>query len=115
MRFHLVTVEGTQQFDETWTIAPLVPLRTLPPTLIMPMAGDELELRLPDGPILTAIVESFGVDAWQDEEGNFYTNMDPSDPSLTLTIRYDSGVGEIPPGTEIWLSNASSGSGSDAS
>ena len=82
---------------------------------MMPMAGDELELRLPDGHVLTGFVESFGVDAWSDSEGNFYTNMDPSDPMLTLTIRCDADVTEVPLGTEIWLSDASSGSASDAS
>jgi hypothetical protein len=118
MRFHLLTVEGAQQFGETWRIAPAVPLRILMergPTLMMPMAGEEIELRLPDGQLLTALIASFGVDAWKDSEGNLFINTDPSDPSLTLTITCNSDVGEVPPGTEVWLSNARSSSASEAS
>jgi len=109
MRFYLMTVEGTQQFGEKWRIAPTVLLRSLVergPTLMMPMAGEEIELRLPVGRVMTAYISSFGIDSWKDSEGNFYTYSDPSDPSLTLTIRCDSDVEEVPSGTEIWLPNA---------
>jgi hypothetical protein len=54
---------------------------------------------------MTAHIASFGVDVWQDSEGNFYMNTDPSDPVLTLTITCTSDVGEVAPGTEIWLSD----------
>lgn len=117
MRLYLVTVEGTQKFDKTWQIAPLVSLRSLikrGPNLLMPMAGDEVELELPDGQVVLARVESFGVEAWRDSEGNFHTNMDPSDPYLTLTIACDADLDEIPPGTEIWQSNARPSPASDA-
>ena len=109
MRFHLVTVEETQQFEDEWTIAPLVPLRSLSeraPGLMMPMAGDDVELQLPDGSIMTARIVSFGVSVWKASDGNFYTNSDLTAPSLTLTIKCDPDVGDIPPGTQIWLPNA---------
>src|SRR5690242_2152687 len=115
MRVHLLTVEGAQQFGEMWKIAPSVPLRSLPPKLMMPMAGEEIELRLPDGQVMTARIARFGVDAWKDSEGNLYISTDPSDPSLTLTIVCGPNVGEVPPGTEIWLPNARSESTSQAS
>lgn len=106
MRFHLVTVEEARQDGETWTIAPLVPLQSLPSSMMMPMAGDEIELHLPDGRVVPAVVAGFGVDVWSDGDGNFYTNSDLSDPSLTLTITCASDVEEVPPGTEVWLTNA---------
>ncbi len=118
MRFHLLTVEGSQQFGETWRITPSVPLRSLlerGPTLMMPMAGEEIELRLPDGHVMPALIASFGVNAWEDSDGNLYSSSDPSDPSLTLTITCSSEVREVPPGTEIWLTNARSGSASEVS
>jgi hypothetical protein len=111
MRFHLVTVDSAQPFGATWLIVPSVPLRTLLErglTVMMPMPGEEIELRLPDGQIVTAHIASFGIDAWQDSEGNLYTNSDPSDPSLTLTIRCGPNLAEVPTGTEIWLPNARS-------
>lgn len=114
MRFHLLTSEGAQRIDDVWQIAPSVPLHNLPSTLMMPMTGDEIELRLPDGRVITAHIASFGVDVWKDSEGNFYTNSDFSDPSLTLTITCDADLEEMPPGTEVWLSNATFSSASDA-
>jgi hypothetical protein len=106
-----MTAEGAQQFGQAWRITPTVPLRDLierGPTLMMPMAGEEVELRLPDGHVMMAHIASFGIDAWKDSEGNLYTNSDPSDPSLTLTITCDADVTDIPSGTEIWLPNAKS-------
>src|SRR5579859_6837997 len=109
MRIHLLTVEATEQSGEIWKIAPLVPMRSLRkhgPGLMMPMRGEEVELRLPDGHIMTAHIAMFGIDAWKDSEGNLFINTDPSDPSLTLTITCPPTVTDVPPGTEIWLSNA---------
>lgn len=109
MQIHLVTVEGAEQSGDEWEITPLVPLRSLGqhgPGFMMPMAGDDLELRLPDGNVRTARIASFGVSVWKDSEGNFFMNTDPADPFLSLYITCDSDVGEVPPGTEIWLSDA---------
>ena len=117
MRFYLLTVEGTQRVGEIWRIAPAVSLRSLVergPTLTVPMRGEEIELRLPDGQVRTALIAGFGVDVWKDSEGNLYTNTDPADPALTLTISCDSDVTEVPLGTEIWLPNAKSTSASEA-
>jgi len=80
MRFHLLTVEATQQFGEEWRIAPSVPLRSLPPKLMMPMAGEEIGLRLPDGQVVTAVISGFGVGGWKDSEGNLHLSTDPSEP-----------------------------------
>ena len=118
MRFHLLTVEGAQQFGQTWRIAPTVPLRSLSergPKLMMPMSGEEVELQLPDGHVITAHIASFGIDAWKDSEGNLCIATDPANPSLTLTIRCDSDIEEVPPGTEIWQVNARFSSAADAS
>ena len=116
MRIHLLTIDMAQQFGQVWKITPSVRLRSLlerGPTLKMPMAGDEIELVLPDGQTITAFIASFGIDAWKDSEGNLYVNSDPADPSLTLTIMCESDLGGAPPGTEIWLRNARSDSASD--
>jgi hypothetical protein len=109
MRFYLLTIEEAQKSGETWRIMPDVPLRTLiecGPKLTMPMMGEELELLLPDGQVMLASIASFGLGVWADGEGNLHTDSDPSDPALTLTITCDSGVSEIPAGTEVWLPNA---------
>lgn len=115
MRFHLLTVEGTQQSGEEWRIAPLVPLRNLAPHMMMPMAGDEVELRLPGGDVLAARIAGFGIDVWKDDEGNFWATSDLSDPSLTLTIICSPDVAEVPAGTEIWLPNAKLDSAAEGS
>jgi hypothetical protein len=77
MRSYLLTVEEAQQHGQMWTITPAVLLRSLierVPNLMMPMTGEELELRLPDGRIISAFIASFGVDVWKDSEGNFYSS-----------------------------------------
>lgn len=115
MRFHLLTVEEAQQFGDKWRIAPSVRLHSMPPTMLLPLTGEEIELRLPDGRVLTAHVDIFGVDMWEDNEGNLFTTTDPSDVYLTLTITCASDVKEVPPGTAIWLSNARYGPAPEAS
>jgi hypothetical protein len=118
MRFYLLTVEEARKSGETWRIMPDVPLRTLierGPKLMMPMMGEELELLLPDGQIMTTRIASFGVGVWADGEGNFYTDRDPSDPALTLALTCDSHVDEIPVGTEVWLPNAKTVSEAESS
>jgi hypothetical protein len=118
MRFYLLTAEEARKSGDTWRIMPDVPLRTLMergPAVMMPMTGEELELRLLDGQILTAHIVTFGMGVWQDSEGNWRTDRDPSDPALTLTITCDSTVAEIPPGTEVWLPNAKTESATDES
>jgi hypothetical protein len=118
MRFYLLTVEEAQKSGETWRIMPGVSLRTLierGKKLMMPIMGEELELLLSDGQVMTARIASFGVGVWADGEGNFYTDRDPSDPALTLTITCDSAVVEIPAGTEVWLPNAKTVSEAESS
>jgi hypothetical protein len=118
MRLYLLTVEGTERSGDSLTFAPKVRLRGFGehvPNLMMPMTGDEVELRLPDGSVKTARIASFGLDVWKDSEGNLYTDMDPSDPYLTLTIAGDDAIGEVPPGTEIWLPDARTASAAEDS
>lgn len=106
MRVHLVTVESVERFGEQWRIAPLIPLGSLPKNIMMPMKGDEVELRLPDGGMKSGHIVGFGMGAWKGSDGKFYTNVDPYDPDLTLTITGDADLTELPPGTEIWLPDA---------
>jgi hypothetical protein len=109
VQFYLLTVGEAQQYGGTWKIAPLVSVKSLMergPKLMVPIAGEELELHVPDVQTMSARIATFGIDAWRDSEGNVYTNSDPSDPSMTLTIICDAAVREIPPRTKIWLSNA---------
>jgi len=118
MRFYLLTGEEARMSGATWRIMPDVPLRTLMERgskLMMPMAGEELELRLPDEQVMTARIASFGVGVWADSEGNFYTDRDPSDPALTPTLTCDSHVGEIPARTEAWLPNTKTVSEAESS
>jgi hypothetical protein len=118
MRFYLLTVEEARKSIEIWRIAPDVPLRTLierGPRLMMSMMGEELELLLPNGQVIEARIASFGVGVWADGEGNFYTDRDPSDTALTLTITCDSSVSAIPAGTEVWLPNAKTVSETESS
>lgn len=104
MQVYLLTVEGiADSYKGTFRLTPRVLLHRLDRNIIMPLPGDPLELRLPNGRILQACVAIFGIDAWRDAEGNLLIDTDPANPELSLTI---TGVelSDIPPGTEIWLS-----------
>lgn len=109
MRFYLLTVESSSQSGTQLQVLPRVPLFNLieqAPGLLMPMAGDGLELRLPDGRVQYALVGGFGIEVRHHEDGHFSTFSDPSFPVLTLTIAGDLHTEDVPPGTEIWLSEA---------
>lgn len=108
MYCYLLTVESSSQSGTDLQVLPRVPALGLgkrAPGLMMPMSGDGLELRLPDGRVQHARVGSFGLELWRNEDGNLYTTSDPSNPLLTLTIT-GAHVEDVPPGTEVWLSEA---------
>ena len=109
MPFYLLTIESSSQSGTQLRVRPRVPLFSLieqAPGLLMPIAGDGLELRLPDGRVQYALVGGFGVEVRCHEDGHFSTTSDPSLPVLTLTIAGDLHTGDVPPGTEIWLREA---------
>lgn len=109
MKIHLLTIEGIEQYGDEWTCAPTVPMDSLSeygPTFMMPMAGDELELRYPDGRVVAARIVSFGVSVWRDSDDAFYMPTDPAEPALTLTVSNDSSLADLIPGAEVWLSEA---------
>lgn len=117
MDYHLLTIEELQPLGNAWSVRPRVSLRRFVargPKLMMPMPGEEVELRLPDGRVTTATIASFGVDVWTDGEGNMYTDSNPAAPMLTLTITGSEEVGAAPAGTEVWLTNARSAPATDA-
>jgi hypothetical protein len=109
LQYHLMTAEGVERTGDAWKIKPPLLLRSLVERrsgIMMPMTGDAVELRLPDGQAISASIVSFGVEAWKDDDGNLYTRSDPANPSLTLTITCDSDLTNLPSGTEVWLPNA---------
>lgn len=109
MHVYLLTVESSSQSGALLQVLPQVLLRNLieqAPGLFMPMAGDSIEIRLPDGRVQHALVGGFGIDLWRHEDGHFYTSSDPSNPLLTLTIAGDLQPEDVPAGAEIWLSEA---------
>lgn len=106
MRFLLLTIEGMTDDGDSWTVAPTVPFGRLPADAMMPMHGDAVELRLPDGRTLAAQVMSLGVSVSSDDEGNYYSDSaDLTELGMTLSLMGDSAIGQAPPGTEVWLTN----------
>lgn len=105
MSTYLVTVESAQRMGTLLQVLPRIPIRELTarePGLMMPMPGDALWLRFPDGSSRTAVLGLFGIEAWQREDG-LYTSSDPQDPVLTLSIAGDLQPEEVPAGTQVWL------------
>lgn len=100
MRYRLLTVTGATRFGQAWRITPSVSLHVLVDSgpLTGPEAGDEVELRLPDGLVRTARIVSTGLDPEKDVDGNR-----SRDRRLTISIRCAPDLQAVPPGTEIWL------------
>ena len=83
MHFYLLTVESTSQSGTYLQVLPRVPLQSLierASGLLMPMAGDKLELRLPDGSVRHALVGSFGIEFWRSQGGRFLHHQRPFRP-----------------------------------
>jgi len=102
--FYLLTVESSRRYGSELQVMPTIPIKDLverAPDLMIPMPGDALQLRLPDGNRLTAAVAHFGVEAWE-RDGKIEIHGDPADQVLTLTI-VGLGSDELPAGTEVWL------------
>lgn len=67
----------------------------------MPMRGDPVELRMPDGTRRPSAIALFGIDGWKKGD-HFYTASNPADPQLTLTIA-EQEPGNLPSMTQVWL------------
>jgi hypothetical protein len=107
MSRYLLTVEGSERFGSELQIRPPVRVKELierDPDLMIPMPGDALQLRLPDGRTARATVARFGVEAFL-RDGSLHMEGNPSDPELTLTIA-DLESDDLPAATEIWLTES---------
>jgi len=103
---YLLTVERAERVGGLLRVLPQVPIRELierEPGIIMPLPGEPLELRLPDGHVRSAPLGVFGVETVEGEDGDFHTVSDPADPVLTLRIGGDLQPADLPAGTEVWL------------
>ncbi len=109
MKDYLLAVEEMERGGDERTLMPMVPLSSLSelgPGFMMPMAGDELELRYPAGRVVSARIVSFGVAVWKASDGAFYMQSDPAELALSLTISSDSSLDNPVAGVEVWLSEA---------
>jgi len=108
MSTYLVTVERAQRMGSVLQVLPRIRLGELvarEPGIMMPMPGDGLWLRFPDGSSRTAVVGLFGIDAWQTPDGSLLTDSDPRDPVVTLSIAGDLQPADVPAGTQVWLTD----------
>lgn len=112
MAYHLLTVDHSHAVGGGVQLAPTVRLQRLvedgPPGSTMPMRGDPVRLRLPDGETRQATILAFGLDGCQ-KDGYFYTASNPQDPQMTLSLRDLSAV-DLPTDTEVWLPEQPQGS-----
>jgi len=65
--------------------------------------GCPLELRLPDGSRRLTSLVTYGSSVHRAEDGSFYSNEDPRDAEIRVTLPGALSSSDVPPGTEIWL------------
>jgi hypothetical protein len=67
------------------------------------MQGAPLELRRPDGSVISTTLVTYGVSVWRGDDGAMYMHDDPADAEIKLNLPADLSLDEIPVGTEVWL------------
>lgn len=105
MPYRLLNVEDAVRTRNGLRVEPGIRLRSLLkriPDQDVPLPGDLLEIRFPDGGEDRAQVAAFG---WEglDPGGPRYLNTDPTDPKFSLVIAGDLSPLAVPRGSEIWL------------
>ncbi|HEV2633795.1 MAG TPA: hypothetical protein VGX23_01540 [Actinocrinis sp.] len=106
MPYRLLNVEDAVRTSNGLKVEPGVRLRALLgriPDEDVPVPGDLLEIRFPDGGEDRAQVAAFGWEGFDAGGGKLYLNTDPSDPRFSLTIAGDLQPTAVPRGSEIWL------------
>jgi hypothetical protein len=115
MPYHLLTVDHVHKTGSSLglQIAPAVPLARLEADYrsgSLPDAGDDLELRLPDGRVRYEKIGGFGIDGTR--RGRYiHVAGDPQKPEMTLYIAGGLEPGDVPSGTQIWLPGKEPGQG----
>jgi hypothetical protein len=65
--------------------------------------GARLELRRPDSSVQDAVLVTYGVSVWRQDDGTLVMYGDPSDPEIEITVSPGLTPDDVPPGTEVWL------------
>jgi hypothetical protein len=103
--YYLLTVESSLRTGFGLQVDPPVRIRELAARvgdMDVPVPGDRLALLIPEQGVWQAPLADFAIEAWK-KDGVMYTRSDPSDPEFVLTIGGNSGLQELPVGTQIWL------------
>jgi len=103
--YRLLNVEDAVRTRNGLRVEPGIRLRALLRRISdqdVPLPGDLLEIRFPDGGENRVQVAAFG---WEGLEsgGAMYLNTDPTDPKFNLVIAGDLSPIAVPRGSEIWL------------
>ena len=111
MAIYLLTVERAERTEQGQRLVPVsAPAR---PGIDRPSArcvrARAWELRRPDGVRRLTHLVTYGISVWRGEDGSLYTNEDPSDPEIKLTLPDDLSPEDMAAGTEVWLLEAHDG------
>ncbi|WP_141726655.1 hypothetical protein, partial [Actinacidiphila rubida] len=81
MPYYLLTVESSRRSGFGHQVEPTVSIIELASRvndLDVPLPGDRLLLRLPDGGTWTAPLAQFGIEAWRGDDGKAHSRSDPA-------------------------------------
>ena len=106
MPYRLLNVEDAVRTRNGLKVEPGVRLRALLGRISdedVPLPGDLLEIRFPDGGEDRAQVAAFGWEGLEAGGGLVPLHTDPTDPKFSLVIAGDLPPTAVPRGSEIWL------------
>ncbi len=108
MPTYLLTVQQTERTVQGLRLSPGIrPSQTTDRPAIGTMRqGARLELRRPDGARQRTHLVTYGISVWKGEDGAIFTQENPSDPEIKLTLPEGLASEDVVEGTEVWLLEA---------
>lgn len=105
MATYLLTVQRAERTEQGLRLSPGIRSSQTKdrPAIGRMSQGARLELRLPDGARRLTCLVTYGMSIWRGADGSLYTNGDPTDPKIKLTLPVDLSPEDVATGTEVWL------------
>ncbi|MEY9887136.1 hypothetical protein ABIA35_004670 [Catenulispora sp. MAP12-49] len=108
MPYHLLTVSSSRRSGSWLYLYPTLAIKELAARVAddqVPVQGDILLLRFPNGQTFQAPLADFAMET-ELRDGKYVVRHDPADPEFTVVVAIDDKSPEVPVGTEVSLDDS---------